>query len=901
MILKGSDPFGLTLSHSRATGRIRSVTRAPEDEAFEQWRHSGDPAAMAELFDRAAPKLLLLASHWTRDPASAEDLVQTTFLQAVRDAASWDREQPVLAWLAGILAHRAQDLRRAEARRQRHVLQHDEPQTQEPDPLRAAIDSESMHHVLGAVESLPDPYRDALVLRLLHGLSSVQIAHALGRSPAAVRKQIERGLGMLRRMLPAGVAVSVLAHAEAAVGLAAAREAIVRAAASGVAGTVAPIVIGGALAMKKLVLGVVAAALLVSGALIVNAGYGSPSGNEPAADVAGAASAALGQETPAAGLEVAEKPTPEGSARAEAPAADPHGWVVVRLVEAGTETPVPGAAIAHTYFASPRRSAHETLVAYADAEGRARFGPFGPGSFVAHPFRGGSGRVQVATGSTEELRIDVPSARKLRGVVVHADGSPAAGAILMQTDDVGTRPIAIAGHADASGRFELLVKPTGPFMLGAELEGFVRSPLCGINQELEPAEIRLTLGRVAPERRVRIRDAAGNPVPHASLFLGHERVARDFDPVTRKASCNYMPHGKELHTDMAGMVTIRGLELSSPLFHRVAVKAQGFALLQTEIYWASRTEDPIELTLQRSALVRGVAYDGATGERAETGIGVEHGEYGSFGSIRTETDATGAFELHGLPLGEVRLVAWHTTNPGTVGNPGPKAVTTLTLRPDETSIWNPVLTTAAARIGFVVDPAGVPVASANVQMRYDNGSGAFETLTTDASGMFRLVRDIRDGAASLEVRMAGDGVIPRAARTIRSIAEWRSDTITIERGHSMTLGLELACEGIDVDRVTLGISRVGTDLGYAIRPRPQAPGRWELKLIPPGRYQFELWRDATDPQRRRLLARSPEIRLAGGEPELRDRIELRCTTDGTPEACKSTLGGEWKLDPASAK
>lgn len=91
----------------------------------------------------------------------------------------------------------------------------------------------------------------------------------------------------------------------------------------------------------------------------------------------------------------------------------------------------------------------------------------------------------------------------------------------MQTDDLAARPIAIAGRADASGRFELLVKPTGPFMLGAELEGFVRSPLCGINQELEPAEIRLTLGRVAPERRVRIRDAAGNPVPHASLFLGH--------------------------------------------------------------------------------------------------------------------------------------------------------------------------------------------------------------------------------------------------------------------------------------------------------------------------------------------------------------------------------------------
>jgi len=77
----------------------------------------GDLDALGEVFDRTAPRLLRLAMHLVHSAADAEDLVQATYVQAMRLAATFDAERPLLPWLLALLAGPARTCRGAGAAR----------------------------------------------------------------------------------------------------------------------------------------------------------------------------------------------------------------------------------------------------------------------------------------------------------------------------------------------------------------------------------------------------------------------------------------------------------------------------------------------------------------------------------------------------------------------------------------------------------------------------------------------------------------------------------------------------------------------------------------------------------------------------------------------------------------
>ena len=92
------------------------MTPSPEDLAFVRFCRTGAPEALAQVFDRTAGQLLLVAMHLTRDGALAEDLVQGTFVAAIQSADGFAPGRRVLPWLLGILAHLASGARRQAAR-----------------------------------------------------------------------------------------------------------------------------------------------------------------------------------------------------------------------------------------------------------------------------------------------------------------------------------------------------------------------------------------------------------------------------------------------------------------------------------------------------------------------------------------------------------------------------------------------------------------------------------------------------------------------------------------------------------------------------------------------------------------------------------------------------------------
>jgi RNA polymerase sigma-70 factor (ECF subfamily) len=123
--------------------------------------------------------------------AETDDLVQEVFLAAWQQLGTLREPAAFGAWLATMARRRAADWRR----RLRDTVE-------VTDDLAApdADEAESLA-VLALVRTLPEAYRETLVLRLVEGLTGPEIAERTGLTPGSVRVNLSRGVAMLRAKL----------------------------------------------------------------------------------------------------------------------------------------------------------------------------------------------------------------------------------------------------------------------------------------------------------------------------------------------------------------------------------------------------------------------------------------------------------------------------------------------------------------------------------------------------------------------------------------------------------------------------------------------------------------------------------------------------------------------------
>jgi len=123
--------------------------------------------------------------------AEVDDLVQDIFLHAfkklhtLRDAAAFG------PWIAMIARNRAVDFHR---RSKETVEINDDLRGSQPHDSRAA-------EILELIRSLPEAYRETLVLRLVEGMTGPEIAARTGLTAASVRVNLHRGMKLLREQL----------------------------------------------------------------------------------------------------------------------------------------------------------------------------------------------------------------------------------------------------------------------------------------------------------------------------------------------------------------------------------------------------------------------------------------------------------------------------------------------------------------------------------------------------------------------------------------------------------------------------------------------------------------------------------------------------------------------------
>lgn len=169
-----------------------AATPAPEAALVASAR-AGDREAFARLYDLYAPLVhgVLLA----RVPYDeVGDLAQDVFLVAFRKLGSLRDAARFGPWVAMIARNRATDFHRRsrETEELREEITH--------DGGREAEAAEA----LAIIRSLPEAYRETLVLRLVEGMTGPEIAARTGLQPASVRVNLHRGMKLLRARLGMG-------------------------------------------------------------------------------------------------------------------------------------------------------------------------------------------------------------------------------------------------------------------------------------------------------------------------------------------------------------------------------------------------------------------------------------------------------------------------------------------------------------------------------------------------------------------------------------------------------------------------------------------------------------------------------------------------------------------------
>lgn len=150
----------------------------------------GDRESFSRLYSLFAPLVhgILLA----RVPrAEVEDLVQDIFLHAYRKLETLRDRAAFGPWIAMIARNRAVDFHR---RSKETVEINDELRGSEAHDSRAA-------EILELIRSLPEAYRETLVLRLVEGMTGPEIAARTGLTAASVRVNLHRGMKLLREQL----------------------------------------------------------------------------------------------------------------------------------------------------------------------------------------------------------------------------------------------------------------------------------------------------------------------------------------------------------------------------------------------------------------------------------------------------------------------------------------------------------------------------------------------------------------------------------------------------------------------------------------------------------------------------------------------------------------------------
>ena len=182
-----------------------------KSEELELCRGVGDGKAdcISELYNRHFDGVYSwVFNSLQRNHPATEEVVQDTFMGALKGAGRFNGRSSVRTWLLGIANKKVVDYLRKNGKIQRNEIALDMETVKPAGDGHSALEQSEQNHemvivIRSVLDGLPQLYRQVLNLKYVEGLSIVNISDVVSRSPRAVEGLLRRAREELKNGLQA--------------------------------------------------------------------------------------------------------------------------------------------------------------------------------------------------------------------------------------------------------------------------------------------------------------------------------------------------------------------------------------------------------------------------------------------------------------------------------------------------------------------------------------------------------------------------------------------------------------------------------------------------------------------------------------------------------------------------
>lgn len=193
-----------------STSDATSLATQSDEALLLRYRDQGDVAAFEALVHRYERPLYNYLVRYLRNPSLAEEVFQDTFLRLHEKCHQFTPDRQVRPWLYSIATHLAIDALRKEGQQPTTSLDQqvadaesdigallDVLGTRPPTPLEQLEAQEQAQWARRAVDALPEPLRQVILLAYFQGLKFREVAEILELPLGTVKSRLHKALALL--------------------------------------------------------------------------------------------------------------------------------------------------------------------------------------------------------------------------------------------------------------------------------------------------------------------------------------------------------------------------------------------------------------------------------------------------------------------------------------------------------------------------------------------------------------------------------------------------------------------------------------------------------------------------------------------------------------------------------